>query len=67
MITYTMKNKKQLEVIKKVENIRKKNILINNSITKANYLVKLNDELKILNFHEALSVSYTHLTLPTKA
>ncbi len=25
MITYTMKNKKQLEVIKKVENIRKKN------------------------------------------
>ena len=36
------------------KNIRKKNILINNSITKANYLVKLNDELKILNFHEAL-------------
>ena len=25
MFTYTMKNKKQLEVIKKVENIRKKN------------------------------------------
>ncbi len=36
------------------KNIRKKNILINNSITKANYLVKLNDELKIFNFHEAL-------------
>ena len=36
------------------KNIRKKNILINNSITKSNYLVKLNDELKILNFHEAL-------------
>ena len=36
------------------KNIRKKNILINNSITKANYIVKLNDELKILNFHEAL-------------
>ena len=36
------------------KNIRKKNILINNSITKANYLVKLNDELKILNFHQAL-------------
>ena len=36
------------------KNIRKKNILINNSITKAKYLVKLNDELKILNFHEAL-------------
>ncbi len=36
------------------KNIRKKNILINNSITKANYLVKLNDELKILNFHETL-------------
>ena len=36
------------------KNIRKKNILINNSTTKANYLVKLNDELKILNFHEKL-------------
>ncbi len=36
------------------KNIRKKNILINNSITKANYLVKLNDDLKILNFHETL-------------
>ena len=36
------------------KNIRKKNILINNSTTKANYLVKINDELKILNFHETL-------------
>ena len=36
------------------KNIRKKNILINNSSTKANYIVKLNDELKILNFHETL-------------
>ena len=36
------------------KNIRKKNILINNLSTKANYLVKLNDELKILNFHENL-------------
>ena len=36
------------------KNIRKKNILINNSTTKANYLVKLNDDLKILNFHETL-------------
>ncbi len=36
------------------KNIRKKNILINNSVTKAKYLVKLNDELKILNFHETL-------------
>ena len=36
------------------KNIRKKNILINNSLTKANYLVKLNDNLKILNFHESL-------------
>jgi Ribosome-associated heat shock protein implicated in the recycling of the 50S subunit (S4 paralog) len=36
------------------KNIRKKNILINNSITKANYQVKLNDELKILNYHEKL-------------
>ena len=34
------------------KNIRKKNILINNSITKANYLIKPNDELKILNYHE---------------
>ncbi len=36
------------------KNIRKKNILINNSSTKANYLVKFNDDLKILNFHETL-------------
>ena len=36
------------------KNIRKKNILINNSTTKANYQVKLNDELKILNFHETM-------------
>ncbi len=36
------------------KNIRKKNILINNLITKANYLVKFNDDLKILNFHEKL-------------
>jgi len=36
------------------KNIRKKNILINNSITKANYLVKFNDDLKILNFHKTL-------------
>ena len=36
------------------KNIRKKNILINNSITKANYIIKSNDELKILNYHEKL-------------
>ena len=36
------------------KNIRKKNILINNLSTKANYIVKLIDELKILNFHEKL-------------
>ena len=36
------------------KNIRKKNILINNSRTKANYVVKLNDNLIILNFHEEL-------------
>ena len=36
------------------KNIRKKNILINNSITKANYIVSNNDELKILNYHEKL-------------
>ena len=36
------------------KNIRKKNILINNSSTKASYLVKFSDDLKILNFHEKL-------------
>ncbi len=36
------------------KNIRKKNILINNSRTKANYLVNFDDEIKILNFHETL-------------
>ena len=36
------------------KNIRKKNILINNTKTKANYVVKLNDNLIILNFHEEL-------------
>ncbi len=35
-------------------NIRKKNILINDSRTKANYIVKFNDNLKILNFHYEL-------------
>ncbi len=36
------------------KNIRKKNILINNSRIKANYVVKLNDILIILNFHKEL-------------
>ena len=36
------------------KNIRKKNILINNLRTKSNYLVKLNDDLTILNFHKKL-------------
>ncbi len=36
------------------KNIRKKNILINNHRTKSNYLVKNNDNLTILNFHEKL-------------
>ena len=36
------------------KNIRKKNILINNTKTLANYIVKKNDELKILNFHQDL-------------
>jgi len=36
------------------KNIRKKNILINNASTKARYVVELNDNLKILNFHEKL-------------
>ncbi len=36
------------------KNIRKKNILINNTKTKANYIIKLNDNLTILNFHEKL-------------
>ncbi len=35
-------------------NIRKKNILINDSRTKSNYIVKLNDNLKILNYHEKI-------------
>ena len=35
-------------------NIRKKNILINGSRTKANYIVKINDNLKILNFHDKI-------------
>ena len=34
------------------KNIRKRNILINNRRTKSNYLVKINDNLSILNFHE---------------
>ena len=34
------------------KNIRKKNILINNKKISAKYIVKKNDELKILNFHE---------------
>tara|TARA_B100001057_G_scaffold373133_1_gene377534 strand:+ start:1622 stop:2536 length:915 start_codon:yes stop_codon:yes gene_type:complete len=36
------------------KNIRKKNILINNRRTSSNYLVKLNDNLNILNFHDEL-------------
>ena len=36
------------------KNIRKKNILINNNRTKSNYLVKVNDNLSILNFHEQI-------------
>ena len=34
------------------KNIRKKNILINNNKVSAKYIIKKNDELKILNFHE---------------
>ena len=33
------------------KSIRKKNILINNSKTTSNYIVRNNDTLKILNFH----------------
>ncbi len=36
------------------KNIRKKNILINNNPTKSKYLVKVNDNLSILNFHEQI-------------
>ncbi len=36
------------------KNIRKKNILINNSRTSSNYLIKYNDTLNILNFHDQL-------------
>ena len=34
------------------KNIRKKNILINNLKTSSKYIVKKNDLLKILNFHQ---------------
>ena len=34
------------------KNVRKKNILINNQKTLSNYIVRKNDYLKILNFHE---------------
>ena len=36
------------------KNIRKKNILVNNSRTSSNYLIKYNDTLNILNFHDQL-------------
>ena len=36
------------------KNIRKKNILINNRRTTSNYLVKFDDNLSILNFHDQL-------------
>ena len=36
------------------KNIRKKNILINGSRTKSNYIIKINDNLKILNFHDKI-------------
>ncbi len=36
------------------KNIRKKNILINNTRTKSNYIVSLNDKLTILNFNDKL-------------
>jgi len=34
------------------KNLRKKNILINNKITKSNYIVKIDDQVKIKNFSE---------------
>ena len=37
-----------------LKEILEKNILINDSRTKANYIVKLNDNLKILNFHDKI-------------
>ena len=36
------------------KNIRKKNILINNHRTTSNYLIKFDDNLNILNFHDQL-------------
>ena len=36
------------------KNIRKKNILVNNSKTTAKYITKANDVVKILNFHNDL-------------
>ena len=34
------------------KNIRKKNILVNNSKKSSKYIIQLNDEIKILNFHK---------------
>ena len=34
------------------KNLRKKNILVNNKITKSNYIVKIDDQVKIKNFSE---------------
>ena len=34
------------------KNIRKKNILVNNSKKTSKYIIQLNDEIKILNFHK---------------
>ena len=36
------------------KNLRKKNILVNNKITKSNYIVKIDDQVKIKNFSEAV-------------
>jgi len=34
------------------KNLRKKNILVNNKITKSNYIIKIDDQVKIKNFSE---------------
>ena len=36
------------------KNLRKKNILVNNKLIKSNYIVKINDEIKIKNFSEKI-------------
>jgi len=40
------------------KNLRKKNILVNNKLIKSNYIVKINDEIKIKNFSEKVYANF---------